>query len=62
MYEVVQAFYVQEFGIALEVGVLFADGDLEPDVIAQLLSDGVIVDLNAPVVVEDKPAKKGKSE
>lgn len=61
MYEVVQAFYVQEFGIALEVGVRFFDGDLEPDVIADLLSKGVIADLNAPVVA-DKPPKKNKGE
>jgi hypothetical protein len=62
MYEIVQDFYLQEQGIQLEVGVQFADGDLDPDVIAQLLSSGIIVDLTAesePALVEpeDEPSE-----
>jgi hypothetical protein len=63
MYEIVQDFYLQEQGIQLEVGVQFADGDLDPDVIAQLLSSGIIVDLDAesqPALVEpeDEPSEE----
>lgn len=62
MYEVVQDYYLQEQGIALEIGVKFADGDLDPDVIAQLLDRGVIVDLNAEIQADVKPVKKSRSE
>lgn len=54
-YEVVKDWWLQEQGVQLEVGVQFVDGDLDPDVIAQLLSSGIIEDLDAPVVDEPEP-------
>jgi hypothetical protein len=43
IYEVLEDFYIQEFNVQLLVGDRLSDGDLEPDVIAQLLSVGVLV-------------------
>ena len=63
MYEVMVAYWLQEQDGWLDVGTVFEDGDLEPDVIAQLLSVGVIVDLNAAepeAEADEAPAKKRK--
>lgn len=54
-YEVKRDFYVAEFDIPLAVGEVFADGDTDPDLVANLLSQGVIVVEGAP---EPKPVKK----
>jgi hypothetical protein len=56
-YEVVQEWYLQEQGIALEVGMRFQDGDLDPDVIAQLTSNGVIIELVGPEPESDEPTE-----
>lgn len=53
-YTVLRDFYLAEFNIGLQPGMVFADGDTEPDVVAQLLASGVIADVNASApVVED---------
>lgn len=50
-YKVVRDFYVAEFDVQLQAGQMFADGDAEPDLVAQLLASGVIADVNAPAPV-----------
>ena len=44
-YEVLVDFYLQEQDIQLEAGLLFFDGELDPDVIAQLLSSEIIAEV-----------------
>jgi hypothetical protein len=60
-YIVVSDYYLQEQAVQLEQGVRFEDGDLEPDVIAQLLSIGVVEDTekkHTPVKHEPKADAK----
>jgi hypothetical protein len=57
-YEVIKDHYVREFGIDLLMGDTFEDGDLEPDVIAQLLAAGIVE--NPDRAVDKSPAKKRK--
>jgi len=44
-YQVVEDRHLQEFDIWLDPGVEFEDGDLEPDVVANLLNYGAVVPL-----------------
>lgn len=53
-YTIAQDFYVQEFDIELYVGGVVSDGDLEPDVIAQLVSQGVLVSDQAATIEADE--------
>lgn len=52
-YEVQQDFHVAEFDVQLQRGDVFADGDAEPDLVANLLAKGVIEPYRPP-----KPVKK----
>lgn len=59
-YQVTQDVYVQEFDLELLIGDWVYDGDLEPDLIAQLVSAGVLVtevigETDAEPVVDDEP-------
>lgn len=47
-YTIAQDYYVTEFDVTFYVGGTVWDGDLEPDLTAQLVSNGVLV----PVQVE----------
>jgi hypothetical protein len=61
MYIVLVDTYIQEFNVELVKGDRFQDGDLEPDLIANLLSTGVIEDENA-VQPELPKVSKGKHD
>lgn len=64
-YTVVRDFYVAEFDVQLQPGQAFADGDAEPDLVAQLLAHGVIVDANANVgtiITEEEAAALPEAE
>lgn len=55
-YIIAQDFYVPEFDIQLNVGGVVYDGDLEPDLTAQLVSNGVLVsDSPAAVEADEQP-------
>ena len=58
-YEVVQDYYSAEFDFVLYPGDVLLDGDIEPDLMAQLAASGVIEAVgadDAPVVeVEPEP-------
>ena len=58
MYTVAQDFYLSELDIWLLAGNTLQDGDLEPDVIAQLLSQGTLV--SDSISVEDEAPKTSK--
>ena len=54
-YTVLKDCYLPEFEVQLETGNVFADGDAEPDLVANLLVRGVICR------VGEEPKKKSKS-
>ena len=55
-YQVVEDRYLREFDIRLYPGDEFVDGDLEPDLVAELLVYGVILPLGGGAVAEDYTA------
>jgi hypothetical protein len=56
-YTIAQDHYVPEFDIQMYVGGVVYDGDLEPDLIAQLVSQGVLVS-ESPAPVEEEISEK----
>lgn len=53
MYTITRDYYVAEFDIELFEGDVLYDGDLEPDLMANLQVYGVLVSDAAPVVETD---------
>jgi hypothetical protein len=54
-YEMKREYYLQEFDIPLEPGDRFANGDLEPDVVAQLWSLDIIQKVRQPIEIDPEP-------
>ena len=56
-YTVTADFYLDEAAVQLTAGDVIKDGDLEPDVIAQLCSQGTLAS-DAPPVVDTEKSKR----
>lgn len=59
-YTVKQDYYVAEFDVQLQAGDVFADGDAEPDLVANLVAKG-IVEPDKPKVKAVKKAEKSET-
>ena len=62
MYTIEQDYYVQEFDIQLYAGGTVQDGDLEPDVVAQLVSQSVLLPEGQAVIEAEEVSAEAEAE